>query len=289
MKTEADGMAGFAPRPSRAFALGAPAKGAMRDLWSRFRALVPVAALAMAGVLAAATAPQAQSGVHADARAVLGAMSAHLGGLRGFSVDYAAVDEVVTTEGQKLQFLHSGSLAAQRPNRLHAVRRGAAGTAELVLDGSSLVMFGRDANAYLRLPASSIASAVEAVQRLGFDAPGADLLAEQPLDSTTTDIVSGTHVGMTFIDGVEVHHLAFRGAEVDWQLWVTAGDRPLPLRYVIISKSVAGAPQYTLQLRNWHLAPPADPGRFVFTPPAGARQLDPSSVTVNAIGDLVIR
>lgn len=168
------------------------------------------------------------------------------------------------------------------------MRRGAAGASELVLDGKDLVLFGREANAYLRLPAPTIAAAVQAVQRLGFDAPGADLLAEAPLDGATTDIVVGTHVGMTFIDGAEVHHLAFRGVEIDWQLWVTAGDRPLPLRYVIISKAVAGTPQYTLQLRNWSAAP-ADPARFVFMPPSGARSLDAASVTVNAIGDMVIR
>lgn len=263
--------------------------GALARFRSRLLRAAPLAALVTAWVLAAPAAPRAQGTLDADSRTVLTAMSAHLGGLRSFSVEYMAVDEVVTTDGQKLQFLHSGSLTAQRPDRLHAVRRGAAGTAEMVLDGRNLVMFGRDANAYLRLPATSITAAVDAVHRLGFDAPGADLLADRPLDAATTDIVSGTHIGMTFIDGVEVHHLAFRGAEVDWQLWVTAGDRPLPLRYVIISKTVAGAPQYTLQLRNWNLAPPADAARFVFTPPAGARQLDPASVTVNAIGDLVIR
>lgn len=177
----------------------------------------------------------------------------------------------------------------QRPDRLRAMRRGAAGSAEMVLDGRELILFGRQANAVLRLPAPSITAAVEAVHRLGFDAPGADLLAERPLDSATTDIVSGVHVGMTFIDGVEVHQLAFRGVEVDWQLWVTAGDRPLPLRYVITTKTVTGAPQYTLQLRAWNVAPQIDPTRFVFVPPPGARQLDPSSVTVNAIGDMVIR
>jgi hypothetical protein len=289
MDKQAYGVAGFAQRLRRAVASARPAKGALRGRWSRVRALAPVGALTVACLLAAPAAPRAQNGVDADARAVLTAMSAHLGGLRSFSVEYAAVDEIVTTDGQKLQFLHSGSLTAQRPDRLHAVRRGAAGTAEMVLDGSSLVMFGRDAGVYLRLPAPTIAAAVEAVQRLGFDAPGADLLVDQPMDATTTDIVSGTHVGMTFIDGVEVHHLAFRGAEVDWQLWVTAGDRPLPLRYVILSKTVAGGPHYTLQLRNWNLAPAADLARFVFTPPPGARQLDPSSVTVNAIGDLIIR
>lgn len=285
MTRDRDAVAGTPPRPPSAAALHGGVGGARPGLWSR----AMVASLVAACMLAVPAVPRAQDGVDADARGVLAAMSAYLGGLRSFSVDYAAADEVVTTDGQRLQFLHSGVLLVQRPDRLHALRRGAAGTAEMVLDGQHLILFGRDANAYLRLPAPSIAAAVDAVQRLGFDAPGADLLADRPLDSTTTDIATGVHVGMTFIDGVEVHQLAFRGVEVDWQLWVTAGDRSLPLRYVITSKTVAGSPQYTLQLRNWNVAPAADPTRFVFAPPASAGQLDPSSVTVNAIGDMVIR
>ena len=96
------------------------------------------------------------------------------------------------------------------------------------------------------------------MRKLGFDAPGADFLASSPLDSSTMDVTSGAHIGMTYIDEVEVHQLAFRGTEVDWQLWVTAGDKPLPVRYVITSKTLDGAPQYTLQLRNWNTAPQID-------------------------------
>jgi len=155
---------------------------------------------------------RAQGSVDSDARGVLDAMSAYLGGLARFSVTYSAVDDIVTTEGQKVQFLHGGELLVQGPDRLRALRRGAAGAAEIILVGRDFILFRGEANAFLRLPAPSIAAAVEAVHRLGFDAPGGDLLAERPFDSATTDFVSGLHVGMTFIDGVEVHHLAFRGA-----------------------------------------------------------------------------
>ncbi len=290
MRNGSEPAAAVAPNPRCASTAPARrARGGIRRAWSRARQAAFALALAATCVLAAPAAPRAQGAVDADARAVLDAMSAYLGGLARFSLVYSAVDEVVTTDGQRLQFLHAGELTVQRPDRLHAIRRGAAGVAEMVLDGRELIMFGREANAVLRLPATSIAAAVDAVHRLGFDAPGADLLAERPLDSATTDIVSGVHVGMTFIEGVEVHQLAFRGAEVDWQIWVTAGDRPLPLRYVITTKTIPGAPQYTLQIRDWNVAPQVDPARFVFSPPAGARQLDPSSVTVNAIGDMVLR
>jgi hypothetical protein len=244
---------------------------------------------AVAALCVLAPSVRAQPAFDADSQSVLAAVSRYVGGLQSFSTDYAAVDEVVTTEGQKLQFLHSGEIVVQRPNRLHVIRRGAAGVAELFLDSKTLTLYARNANAYLQLDASSIDAAIDAVHNLGFDAPGADLLASKPLDPSTTDVTSGAHIGMTFIDRGEVHQLAFRGTDVDWQLWVTTGDKPLPLRYVVTTKKVTGEPEFTLQLRNWNTAPQIDPAQFTFSPPPGARKVDPTSVTVNAIGDLTLK
>jgi hypothetical protein len=257
--------------------------------WPRFSKTVLASGVLGLCVLAPAPSARAQNAVAPDAQSVLAAMSNYLGGLQSFSVEYSSVDEVVTPEGQKLQFLHSGEIMVQRPDKLYAIRRGAAGTAEVFLDGKGLTLFAKNANAYLQLEAASIDAAIDAVHKIGFDAPGADLLASKPLDSSTTDITSGAYIGETFIGGVEVHQLAFRGANVDWQLWVTAGDKPLPLRYVITSKRVTGSPQYTLELRDWNTPPQIDPARFTFVSPQGAKKLDPTSVKVNAIGDMTIK
>jgi hypothetical protein len=258
-------------------------------LWSQFTKAVSVSALLAVCVLALTPSARAQPTIDADAQSVLAATSNYVGGLKSFSVDHFAVDEVITAEGQKLQFLHSGEIIVQRPDKLYINRKGAAGAVEVFLDGKALTLFSNKANAYLKLDASSIDAAIEVVRKLGADAPGADLLGSKPLDRSTTDITSGAHVGMTFIDGIEVHQLAFRGVDVDWQLWVMAGDKPLPVRYVITSKKISGAPQYTLELRNWNITPQIAAARFVFTPPQGAKQLDPASVTVNALGDLTIK
>jgi hypothetical protein len=258
-------------------------------LWSTLGRSAGV--LAVAGLCALTTAPDAgaQNAVDPDAQSVLASMSHYLSGLKSFSVEYSAVDEVLTTSGQKLQFVHSGDIVGERPNHLFAIRRGAAGIAELFLDGKQLTLFSKGANVYLQWDARSIDNAIDVMHDLGFDAPGADLLGAKPLDSATTDMTSGAHIGMTFIDGIEVHQLAFRGADVDWQLWVTAGDKPLPVRYVITTKGAAGAPEFTLQLKNWKTAPQLDAKVFAFMPPQGSKKLDPSSVTVNSIGDLTIK
>jgi hypothetical protein len=256
---------------------------------NRLRGVFAAVAMLCVCLLGAPMPGQAQGHLDADARRVLSELITSLNGLERFSVEYSAVDEVVTPEGEKLQFLHSGVITVQRPDRVYAQRRGAAGAAELFFNGQTVSMFGQEAQAYLQLPASSIVAAVDAVRALGFDAPGADLILPNPFDDATTDLRAGVHVGMTFIDGVEVHHLAFRGQEVDWQIWVTAGARALPLRYVITTTTLPSRPQYTLQLRNWNVAPQIAAGRFEFTPPPGARRVEPSAVTVSPIGDMILR
>jgi hypothetical protein len=253
-----------------------------------FRRVLASAVLGLC-VLASSLGAHAQQAVDPDAQSVLAAMTSYLGGLKSFSVEYAAADEIVTPEGQKLQFLHSGEIVVERPNRLHAVRKGAAGIAELFLNDKGFFLYGKSANAYLQFDASSLDDGIEAVQKLGFDAPGADFLAAKPFDPSTIDMTSGTHVGMTFIDGAEVHQLAFRGKDVDWQLWVAAGDKPLPIRYVVTTKWFTGSPQFTLELRKWNTAPQGDATRFAFAPPAGATKLDPASVAVSAIGDMGLK
>lgn len=248
------------------------------------------ASVVVAGLCTLASLPHARAqAVDPDAQAVLGAMTKYLGSQRSFSVEYAAADEVLTKDGQKLQFLHSGEITLQRPGKLYAVRKGAAGAAEIVLDGKTLSLYGKSANAFLQLDAATVDAAVDAVHKIGFDAPGADFLSDKPLDPSTTDMISGTHVGMTFVDGAEVHQLAFRGKDVDWQLWVTSGDKPLPLRYVVTTKSLAGSPQFILEMKKWNVAPQVDAARFTFVTPQGATKLDPASVSVSPIGDLIIK
>ncbi|HBK05193.1 MAG TPA: hypothetical protein DDZ81_04945 [Acetobacteraceae bacterium] len=261
----------------------------MMKAWSHFTKLVLVFAFAGLWGFAMASSARAQQALDPDTQSVLAAMSNYLGGLKNFSVEYSAVDEVVTQEGQKLQFLHSGKVIVQRPNKLYAIRTGATGSAEMFLDGKELTLYAKTANDYLQLDATTIDTAISALHKFGFEAPGADLLAAKPLDSSTADMTSGAHVGMTFIDGAQVHQLAFRGADVDWQLWVKAGSKPLPLRYVITTKAIGGAPQYTLELRNWDVTPQIGAGQFAFTPPKGAKKLDPASVKVDAIGDMTIK
>jgi hypothetical protein len=93
----------------------------------------------------------------------------------------------------------------------------------------------------------------------------------------TADVIEARHIGVGVIDGVECEHLAFRNLETDWQIWIEIGDRPIPRKYVITSKSVNGAPQYTLRVKEWRTDVPTD--AFAFKPSQGANKVALEALT----------
>ena len=232
-------------------------------------------ALGIAASLGAIAPAQAQE-LDPDATEVLQFMSDYLAETEAFSVNADVDFEVVARTGQKLQFSSYTSVLMERPNGLYIRRQGPLADAEIFFDGSQLTLFGQRINAYAQQAVTgTIDDAILAVEaETGIPFPGADLLFADPYAVLSEGVESSTYLGTAYIDGVEVHHLAFREAEVDWQLWVQTGDVPLPMKYVITTKWLTGAPQYEIRLRDWDTNPSIDNARFTFTAPAGATQLE---------------
>lgn len=183
--------------------------------------------------------------------------------------------EVVLEDGQKLEFPFESDVKVQRPNRLRADRRGAKVDLRFLYDGQQFVLYGADANMYAKAPAPpSLDAAIEdAREKLGVDAPGADLLFTDSYAGLRPEVVSGMFLGPETIKGVECDHLAFRGKEVDFQIWIRTGDTPTPCRYVVTSVGIKGNPDYSADFVNWDLAPRFDAAAFTFQPPPGAEQV----------------
>jgi len=234
----------------------------------------------------AAGAASAMGEVNPDADEILRSMSSFLGGAKAFSVATQISNEVVTREGEKLQLNSSGTVVVQRPSALHLSRRGRFADVELFFDGTRVVVFGKNLNAYVeRAAAGSIDELVATIQsELALDLPGSDLLVADPYAALSPGITGSGYHGTAYVQGVECHHLSFREDEVDWQVWVATGDRPLPMKYVITTKWLTGAPQYTVELHDWNLAPSFAADRFIFSPPQGAEKLE--GLPVDETGEL---
>ena len=238
-------------------------------------------ALGAAALLSATTVlSRAEDG---DARKILKSMSDYMAGQKNLSVRYDADIEVITPDLQKIQFTASGDVLVDRQGGLRATRTGGYADAELVFDGKTMTVHNRPGKIFTRIEAPG--SVDEMIQGLrsehGVDIPGADLLLSGSFDQLTDDVMDAKHVGMGVVDGVECEHLAFRNHDTDWQLWVETGARPVPRKYVITSKTVAQAPQYTLRIKELRTDVIPDAGAFVFKAPDGAKQ-----VAFNALGDI---
>ena len=58
------------------------------------------------------------------------------------------------------------------------------------------------------------------------------------------------------------------------------------MKYVITTKWMTGAPQYSVRFRDWNLSPKIDPGQFDFKPPEGSKKLE--DILVDNMGELVL-
>jgi hypothetical protein len=249
----------------------------MKDLIRNGRWILATAVLSFAVVSGLSSKGIGQAAeIEPKADRILKRMSDYLGSLEQFRVQTENTLEVVLRSGQKIQFVNPANFSIRRPDRLRAERKGDIVNQEFLYDGKSLTLYQRDAKCYATVEAPpSIDETMDfARESLDVYSPGGDLVYGNPYRVLTEDVLSGFHVGMSVVDGVKCHHLAFCGNEVDWQIWIQEGKKPLPRRFIITSKWLTGAPQFSMTMRNWDLSPKLTDESFVFVPPPDARKID---------------
>jgi hypothetical protein len=192
-------------------------------------------------------------------------------------VDTHGTIEVVLESGQKIQFDHATTLLMQRPDKLRAERSSSLADRAMYYDGQALTVLDPRSGNYASVEVSgTLEEGLDyARETLDIVAPAGDLLYTNAFEILMEDVTSGFVVGRSLVEGTRCDHLAFRNAEVgvDWQLWIREGDQPLPCRLVITTLDVDGAPQFTVVMNNWNLAPTIAEGAFDFTPPEDAEQV----------------
>jgi hypothetical protein len=90
----------------------------------------------------------------AGAKRVLKSMSDYMASQKNLSAEFDVGLDVVTTEGQKIEFTASGTTLLSRPNKLRATRRGAHSDIELVFDGTTTTIIDRGDNEYAQVKAA---------------------------------------------------------------------------------------------------------------------------------------
>jgi len=223
----------------------------------------------------AGTAQPAASAVDPASIQALKDMGAHLQSLTRFQVATQLTGERVLADGQKLQHTATADMDVERPHRLRAVMRSARAERELFYDGKTVTLYTPAQKYYSTVEFTGTLG--ELVQRLeeryGVEVPLSDLFVWGTPAAPLDKIESGMNAGQDFIGDDLCDHYAFRQGKVDWQIWITAGSKPLPRKIVITNRADEARPQ-SVSLLEWNLKPTFKESVFRFTPAKGATRVE---------------
>jgi hypothetical protein len=192
-----------------------------------------------------------------------------------FSVTADISYDDVLESGLKVQYQRFNELVLERPDHLLIEGESDKGSRTILYDGKTLTVFNQDKNMYVQVPApDTIDATLDKLEEYGVSVPLDDLMSSAPCAWLHDGVQEGFYGGRHYLDGSFVHHLLFRAAAADFQVWVQGGEVPVIRKVVIEYRDKEGQPRYEARLSDWDFRPTIDAGEFTFTPPEGADRIE---------------
>ena len=192
-----------------------------------------------------------------------------------FSLHEDVIHEQVINSDLKVQKHSTAEVTVRQPDRLKAVVVADDDKSHtLYFDGKTFTVFmaGHDYYAQMDAPGTTLDALDKAQAQYGVELPTASFLGLAANNELANDLTAAGFVGTSHVNGTDADHYAYRTADVDYQLWIASGDKPLPLKLVITSKKLPAQPEYEAVM-TWDLTPKIEDSTFAFTPPAEATKI----------------
>ena len=204
----------------------------------------------------------------------LHAMSAYLRAIPTFSVKMDTERDEVDDYGQLLTFTGGTTYRVKSPDGFNMEFAEGDKVRSYIYDGKSVTMLDPATGYYtvFKAPGTIRQTLDLAAEKYGLTVPLDDLFHWDQGEDPAKALISGHYVGPARVNGQDAEHYAFRQKSVDWQIWIAKGDKPLPLRVVIVGATDPARPQFEANL-VWDTAPQFTAETFVFTPPANAKMI----------------
>ncbi|MBS0343668.1 MAG: DUF2092 domain-containing protein [Proteobacteria bacterium] len=224
---------------------------------------------------APASAAPSQNLVDPSAVQALKNMGTYLRTLQRYQVTLDLTGERVLQDGQKLMHSASADIDVAQPNRIKAATTTATSRRVLNFDGKKVSLLFPDSNYYSSVDyAGTVGDLVQKLRTdFGVELPAADLFVWGTPAAPYDNIQSAMNAGQAIVGGTLCDQYAFRQAGIDWQIWLTAGANPLPMKLVVTSLQDDARPQSVTEFR-WNLKPTFKDSAFTFVPPAGAKAIN---------------
>ena len=227
-------------------------------------------------VLSSSSPPATAQTESPDPAALLQEMSSYLKSLEAFELRANVTFDDVPLPDAKVQYSGSMEVQLRRPDRLRMNYQDDLTARELWLDGSMVTILGPAENLWA---ATTAEPTIDETLRMlatdyGLSLPLEDLFSSDPHSVLMGNVKADRYMGLHDVNGVACHHLIFGQENVNWQVWIEAGPKPLVRKVVITYKTLPMAPQYAVEVTGWSLNPTLPDSRFQPQIPDNAIEID---------------
>jgi len=231
-------------------------------------------ALALPNAAALAADPEAPAELP-RAGDVLRAMSEYLAKAKAFAYHAEIEFDQVLPGGPKIRLAGAVDVAVARPGSLFVDYRDDVSDRAVWLENGRLTLFDPVASTYAQVsgPTDIDGMVAKLEKDYGVALPLGELAESDPQAVLTRGVDLAHYVGVHNVEGVYCHHLVLQRKDLDLQVFVEVGEKPLPRKLVFEYPERVGSPQYTASITEWSFEPPR-PELFAPQLPEGAAKVE---------------
>jgi hypothetical protein len=213
--------------------------------------------------------------IEQEAKEILTRWAEALAKTQRFSVTVETGYDAVQPSGQKVEFGATNTFTVSRPDHLRIdVNSRDGAERSFRFDGKEIAVFDKADKVYATAakPGTFEAAVNYFIDEMQMPLPLSEIFSST-LPKLAQSVTSLNYVAEETIAGVRCDHVAGTRKHIDFQLWISQGDKPLLQRLIFTYKEEEGAPQRWAQFRDWNFSPEAPDSFFAFTPPEGFEKI----------------
>jgi len=189
---------------------------------------------------------------------VLRATSQYLAKQKAFSYHAEVEFDKLLPGGPKVRLSGAVDVAVMRPGSLYVDYRDDVSDRVVWFEGGNVTILDPVAGTYAQVSGpKDIDGMVSKLEKdYGMALPLGELAESDPDKVLSRGVDLAHYVGVHNVEGVFCHHVVLQRKDLDLQVFVEVGDKPLPRKLVFEYPGRAGSPQYTASITEWSFETP---------------------------------
>ena len=237
---------------------------------------VTVLALSIALCMAPATAEDTKAPTEPPQPAdVLRAMSAYLAKQKAFTLHAEIEFDEFLPGDLKVRLSGALDMGVSRPGSLHADYRDDVMDRLVWFENGRVTIVDPPGGtwAQITVPKDIDGMVAKLEKEFGMTLPLAELAESDPYAVLTRGVESAHYLGVHNVEGIFCHHVLLQRQDLEIQVFVAVGDKPVPRKLVFEHLNGTRSRQFTASITDWSFAAP-NADLFVPKIPKGAGKVD---------------